>query len=119
MDPELLKAKGVEARNPRKVVAKGYRSRVGKMASLLREPNAEAYGLVFSLTHAEVNELYWGAGRDAYVAESLLVETADSEKTAVLCCNLLVASGEGEKNPEYLSKRVQCMNKLELPARRI
>lgn len=116
MDPELLKEKGVEPRNARKAVARGYRMCVGNMATLLREPNAEAYGLVYSITHDELDKLYWGAGLNAYVAESLLVETDGNEKVAALCCNLLVPPKEEERNPEYLGKLVQCMNKLGLPA---
>jgi len=116
MDPELLKSKGVEPRKPRKSVAKGYRLRVGKMATLLREPNAEAYGMVYALTHDEVNQLYWGAGLDAYVAEALLVETEGQDKVAALCCNLLSPPAEEESNPEYMARLVRCMEKLGLPA---
>ncbi len=112
MDPEILKAKGVEPRNPRKSVAKDYRLRVGKMATLLREANAEAHGIVYELTHDELNTLYWGAGLEAYVAEALEVETEGREKVVVLCCNLLVPPTEDESNPEYQGKLMQCMKKL-------
>ena len=115
MDPEILSAKGVVPRNPRKAVARGYRLCVGKMATLLREANAEAHGIVYELTHDEVNTLYWRAGLEAYVAEALSVETEQGEKVAVLCCNLLEPPGEGESNPEYLGKLMQCMKKLGVP----
>ena len=112
MDPEVLKAKGVEPRNPRKAVAKGYRLRIGNKATLLREANAEAHGIVYELTHDEVNVLYWGAGLEAYVAEALVLETYGGEEVVALCCNLLEPLGEDESNPEYLSKLTQCMKKL-------
>lgn len=112
MDPEVLKAKGVEPRNPCKAVARGYRLRIGKMATLLREANAEAHGIVYQLTHDEVYTLYWGSGLDAYVAEALAVETERGEEVAVLCCNLLEPPGEDESNPEYMDKLIQCMKKL-------
>ena len=114
MDPEVLNAKGVQPRNPRKAAAKGYRLRIGKMATLLREANSEAHGIVYKLTHDEVNALYWGAGLAAYVAEALVVETEDGEKVAALCCNLLEPPGDDESNPEYLSKLTQCMKKLKV-----
>jgi hypothetical protein len=116
MDPELLKAKGVEPRDSRKAVAKGYRLRIGRMATLMRDSKAEAHGLVYALTHDEVNTLYWGAGLNAYVAESLLVVTEENEEIPVICCNLLIPPEEGERNPEYLDKLKQCMSKLGLPA---
>ncbi|MEJ2456350.1 MAG: gamma-glutamylcyclotransferase [Candidatus Thiodiazotropha sp.] len=111
MDPDVLKAKGVIPRNPRKAVAKGHRLRIGNMATLLREPNAEAYGIVYQLTHDEVYRLYWGSGLDAYVAEAIVVETESHDKVVALCCNLLTPPAEGESNPEYLQKLTQCMHK--------
>lgn len=114
MDPELLKAKGVQPRNPRRAVAKGYRLRIGNMATLLREADAEAHGIVYELTHDEVNALYWGEGLDAYVAEALVVETEGGEKVVALCCNLLEPPGDDESNPEYLGKLTQCMKKLKV-----
>ncbi len=112
MDPDVLKTKGVVPRNPRKAVAKGYRLRIGNMATLLREPNAEAHGIVYQLTHAEVHRLYGGSGLDAYVAEPIMVETEGHGKVAALCCNLLIPPAEGESNPEYQLKLTQCIQKL-------
>jgi hypothetical protein len=112
MDSEILKAKGVHPRKPRKAVAKGYRLCVGNKATLLREVNAQAHGIVYELTHDEVSALYWGAGLETYMAEALMVETEGGEKVVVLCCNLLESPGDDESNPEYLGKLTQCMNKL-------
>ena len=114
MDPDVLKAKGVNPRNPRKGVVKGYQLRVGNMATLLKAPTAEAQGIIYALTHDELNRLYWSAGLDAYVAEALLAQTEAHQEIAVLCCNLLVPPEAEEKNPEYLSKLLQCMKKLGL-----
>ncbi len=117
MDPKVLEAKGVVPRNPCKAVAQGYRLRVGKMATLLREPGAQAHGMVYQLTHGEVNRLYWGAGLDVYVAEALLVETETGEVRSVICCNLLTTPADDESNPEYLAKLLDCMKKLGVNAR--
>ena len=114
MDPELLKARGVDPRNPRKATAKGYRLCIGKMATLLRGLESEAQGMVYSLTHDEINKLYSGAGLDMYVAEALVVETDTHEVLPVLCCNLLIPPAEDEANPEYFEKLLGCMNKLGL-----
>jgi hypothetical protein len=114
MDPEVLEAKGVIARNPRKAVARGFRLRVGNLATLLRETDAEAHGLVYQLTHDEVNSLYWAAGLHAYVAEALEVELESGGSIPALCCNLLVPPGEDESNTDYLDKLVRCMKKLGL-----
>ena len=114
MDPEILRAKGVEPRNPRKAVVRGYRLKVGTMATLLRAGKSEAHGIVYALTHAEVKTLYSGGGLEAYVVESLAAETENKENIAVLCCNLMVPPEEGDSNPEYLEKLLQCMKKLDV-----
>jgi len=115
MDPDILRSKGVEPRQPRKAVARGYRLRIGKMATLLRDPAGEAHGIVYALSHEEVNRLYWGAGIDAYVAEAVLLETGDGERLAALCCMLRVPPGAEEANPEYRDKLMACMGRLGLP----
>lgn len=115
MDPELLEAKGVTPRNPRKGVVRGYRLRIGNMATLLREDGAEAHGMLYDLTHAELHSLYRGAGLDAYVAEALLVDCDGEGPVAALCCNLLEPPAEAESNPDYLGKLELCMQRLDLP----
>ena len=111
MDPQILKSKGVEPRNSRIATAYGYKLRVGKYATLLRDEMSAANGIVYSLTHEEIEKLYAGSGLDMYVAEALMVETKDNSHLAVLCCNLLVPPLEGESNQEYFDKLIICMDK--------
>lgn len=116
MDPEILKSVNVEARNPRKAVANGYRLRIGNKATLLRDENGKTHGIVYELTHDEINRLYWGAGLDSYVAEALSVDTDIGERLSVLCCNLLTSPESGESNPEYTERLFLCMKRLGVPA---
>lgn len=115
MDADVLRSKGVEPRDSRQAKAPGYRLRVGNMATLMRDEGAVAHGMLYSLTHAEIDNLYWGAGLDAYVAEALSVETSDGEVVAALCCNLLHPPTADEANPEYLAKLSRTMEMLGLP----
>ena len=138
MDAALLSEKKVEARNPRIAVAPGYRLRLGKMATLLRAPGHLSIGMLYSLTHAELNRLYWGAGLDAYVAEALTVHllgrTSSAsniltewragfpgdnftglDSCAALCCNLLIPPADDESNPVYQEKLVNLMHNLQMP----
>ncbi|MCB1925501.1 MAG: gamma-glutamylcyclotransferase [Gammaproteobacteria bacterium] len=114
MDPEILHAKSVEPHHPRKALARGFRLRVGNMATLLREPGAVAHGMLYDLTHADIDTLYRAAGLDAYVAEAITVETDAGETLAALCCNLLVPPAADESNPAYFAKLVACMTRLGL-----
>ncbi len=51
MDPEILKQRQVEPRNPRIAVADNFRLRIGNRATLIREDGATAHGLLYSLNH--------------------------------------------------------------------
>lgn len=114
MDPEILRSKGVESRIPRKAKAEGYSLRIGNKATLLRDETSEVYGMLYSLTHAEIDSLYRGAGLEEYIAEALIVEV-DKNSVAALCCNLLIPPAKDETNPEYETKLRQVMAFLELP----
>lgn len=124
MDPEILRAKSVEPRNPRLGYAAGYTLRIGNMATLLRDtdPSARAFGLVYALTHAELSMLYDQAGLDMYIAEALLVTlcTADGLDSGTslpsLCCNLLEPPADHESNPAYQARLLQCMLRLGVPS---
>ena len=114
MDPDILLQKGVEPRNPRMGKVENYKLKIGNKATLLRETGAVAHGMVYSLTHAEINSLYWGAGLDEYAAEAMRVK-AGSNDISALCCNLIVPPEENESNQEYQTKLIQVMAKLGIP----
>lgn len=114
MDPEILEQKSVEPRNPRRAVVEGFELRIGNKATLLRAEGKLVHGVVYSLTHAEINTLYWGAGLDEYKSEALLAGI-NGNYIAVLCCNLLNPPAEDESNPEYESKLRASMERLRVP----
>jgi len=109
MDPEILRNKDVNPRNPRVAKVKGYKLRIGKLATLLRDEKSEACGIVYSLTHSEIYKLYVGSGLNEYVSESLIAYTKDSKTLPVLCCNLLTPPQNDEVNLEYENKLINCM----------
>jgi len=115
MDEEILKSKNVEPRNKRVAVVNDYKLRIGKMATLLRAKDAKVYGLVYSLTHDEIDTLYVKSGLTDYIAEALIVELDDKSSIPVLCCNLLNPPSDDENNDEYHQKLKKCMKKYKLP----
>jgi len=117
MDEEILKSKGVEPRDKRKALVNGYELRLGNMATLLRKENAKAYGMVYSLTHEEIDILYKNSGLTQYVNEALMVELEDKSSIVTLCSVLLDEPKVDERNDEYYQKLVSCMKKygLEIP----
>jgi hypothetical protein len=113
MDPEILEQKGVIPRNPQVGIAEGYELRIGNKATLLRSSKKSASGMVYSLTHKEIDSLYWGAGLDEYAAEAIFVKVGN-ETIPALCCNLITPPEEGESNPDYGCKLKIAMNRLGL-----
>jgi len=109
MDEEILKSKNIVGRNKRIGVADGYELRIGNMATLLRKENAKAYGIVYSLTHDEIDILYKKAGLTEYVTEAIIIKLEDGTSIATLCCNLLNPPKDDETNDEYYKKLINCM----------
>lgn len=134
MDPEVLQSKQVLARNPRLALLPNYRLRIGKMATLLRDPGKYSIGMLYSLTHADLNALYWGVGLTAYAAEAVLVnelsrdaaryhrladllprqQTLTLATLPALCCVLIEPPGDDESNQPYQEKLLSAMQKLEV-----
>ena len=115
MDEEILKSKNVVPRNKRIAVANGYELRIGNMATLLRKSNAKAYGIVYSLTHDEIDILYVKSGLSDYVTEALIVELENGSSIVALCSNLLNPPKTEESNNEYHQKLIKCMENYKLP----
>ncbi len=115
MDEDILKSKGVKPREKMLARAKGYKLRIGNMATMLRDENSETYGIVYSLTYEEINKLYRDSGLNDYIAEAIMVETKDKKQIATLSCILLNPPKDDEHNEKYLQSLEKCMKKYELP----
>lgn len=115
MDPEMLKQRGVQARNPRLAVVENYALCLGNRATILRSRGDHAYGVVYSLTHQEIHGLYWGIGLDVYVPEALSVQIINGPCVPAICCLLLEPPKLDEQNPDYIEKLGVTMSELGLP----
>ena len=114
MDEEILKNYNVEPRNKQVAMANGYELRIGKMATLIRKNKAKSHGIMYSLTHDEIDTLYVKSGLTDYVTEALIVELKDGSSVAALCYNLLNPPADDESNDEYYQKLMKCMKSHEI-----
>jgi len=114
MDPEILKLKNVEPRDPQIGYAKHFELRIGNKATLLRAPGMKAHGIVYSLTQGEIDALYKESGLTEYNPEAVMVHIG-SNAIPTLCCNLTVPPEADESNPEYEQKLLAAMERLEVP----
>ena len=116
MDPEILRQKGVDPRNPRVAYANNYKLKIGNKATLLRAVGERAHGIVYSLTHSEIDSLYRGSGLHEYLPEALSIKAGD-ESFPALCCNLIEPPAESESNAEYAGRLKAVMSKLGVPGK--
>jgi len=114
MDDDILKRSGVYPVNPRIAYVKDYVLRIGKKATLLRSRGEKAYGIVYSISHDDIDTLYNKAGLDDYAPEALIANI-NNENIPVLCCNLIIPPEQNESNQEYAQKLKESMHRLGVP----
>src|SRR5712692_4796508 len=100
MDVDLLREKQVTPVNPRPASVDGFSLRIGARATLLPAPETRAYGILISLTHRELSQLYSGPGLEQYRPEAVVARTLEGESVPALCYNLPEAPLPHERNPE-------------------
>ena len=116
MDADLLRTKGAHPINIRSACVPGFALRLGQRATLLRTPDACAYGVVMELTHAEIEQLYSEASVRAYRPEAVTAELTDGSRVAALCFNLREPPSPEEANSEYATKLRELGRRLGLPS---
>ena len=115
MDADLLRESGVAPMSPRRAHVDGYALRIGQRATLVPSAGARAYGMLISLTHAELDRLYGGPGLEQYRPEAVLVHPFDGPPTPALCYNLPAAPPPHEGNPDYAARLRRALQRLGFP----
>ena len=116
MDEELLRSKGVIAANLRLASVTGFRLRIGDRATLVPSEAGRVFGLIASLSHAELERLYSEPSVRAYKPEAVLANLSTGEVLAALCFNLPAPPSANERNVEYASKLRSLAERLNFPA---
>lgn len=116
MDQELLRGKGLEPKNPRVGRVEKYQLAIGNRATLVPNVGSAAYGVVFALTHNELERLYSDESVNMYRPEAVVALLDDGNSVAALCFNLPVAPALGEQNPAYAARLKNLAKLIGLPA---
>jgi hypothetical protein len=116
MDADLLRTKGVNPANIRPAFVPGFALRIGQRATLLRNPNGLAHGILMEITHTEVEQLYSEPSVRAYRPEAVLCELNDGSRVPALCFNLLEPPRAEEANSEYAAKLRDLAARVGLPS---
>jgi hypothetical protein len=115
MDVEVLRQSGVAPMHPRRAHVDGYALRIGQRATLLPLAGGRAYGMLFALTHDELDRLYTAPGLEQYRPEAVLAQPLGGTPVPALCYNLREAPGAHERNPEYSARLQLVLRRLDFP----
>jgi len=115
MDEALLRAKGIPSPNLRIASVPGFQLLIGHRATLVPAPGKSVFGVVASLSHRELEQLYSEPSVQAYKPEAVLAHIQNGERVAVLCFNLLDAPSDDEHNPEYAAILRALAERLQFP----
>jgi hypothetical protein len=116
MDDQLLLSKGVAPSNIRSASLSGFQLRIGKRATLVPAESARVYGIVMSLTQADIQQLYSDPSVQAYRPEAVTIRLSDNTELAALCFNLIEPPAADEHNAEYASRLRSLAERLQFPA---
>ena len=115
VDINALSAAGVAPSNPRRACVDGYALCIGQRATLVRSAGARAYGMLFALTHNELDRLYAAPGLERYRPKAVLAQPLEGTPTPALCYVLPEAPHPDERNPEYAARLQRALSKLGFP----
>ena len=115
MDEDLLRAKGVAPENIRPASLSGYQLRIGDRATLVPAESGLVFGVVVSLSHADLEQLYAEPSVQAYRPEAVLVHLAQGDALPALCFNLPEPPAASEHSAEYASKLRGLARRLKFP----
>lgn len=116
MDSSILVKSQVEPAEPRRGYVEGYALRIGNRATLVPSPGSRAYGMIYALTHDELDKLYNAPGLEDYCPEAVMAITVESESYPALCYNLRETPAPDEGNPEYAASLRDVLGKLGFPS---
>ena len=115
MDIDILREGGVAPINPRRAYVDDFALRIGQRATLLPSAGARAYGMLFAVTHSELDQLYSASGLEQYRPEAVLAQPLEGTPAPALCYNLREAPRPDERNPEYAARLQRALRKLDFP----
>ena len=114
MDEALLREKGITPGNQRVASVENFCLVIGARATLVPCPSRTVHGVIFSLTHNEVDALYSESPVREYRPEAVSA-LSDGKIVPALCFNLPEPPATEARNPEYVSRLRELAQRIGLP----
>jgi hypothetical protein len=115
MDEALLREKGLNPINRRLAAVENFALVITQRATLIPSAGNVVHGIVFSLTHDEIDRLYADTSVSMYRPEAVLAQLADGSTAPCLCFNLPAVHTDEERNLAYATKLRTLATQLNLP----
>ncbi|MEV6282754.1 gamma-glutamylcyclotransferase family protein [Kribbella sp. NPDC051770] len=116
MDPDILINLGVEPRHPRTAAIHDHVLRIGRQATLEPRPDAQAFGMLYSLTQSDMDLLYGQPGLEGYRAEPVLARTLHGDAVPATSYVLSQPPDEDEEpNHDYVKALHTTLTRMGLP----
>jgi hypothetical protein len=115
MDENALREKGFEPDHARRASVDGFSLRLGARATLIPDPARCVHGMLMSLTHRELDQLYAEPSVAAYRPEAVIARFPEGGSVAALCFNLPMVPAGAQFNSDYAAKLQAVARKLGLP----
>ena len=115
MDDALLRERGTNPVDRRMATVQDFSLVIGARATLVPCARRTVHGVLFSLTHTEVDALYSEESVSAYRPEAVLAQLADGSVIPALCFNLPAPPSADERNPQYVSRLRELATRIGLP----
>jgi hypothetical protein len=116
MDERFLREKGFLETNLRPASLPGFSLHIGNRATLVPSQSGTVFGLIGSLSHAELDNLYSDPSVQDYRPEAVLAYLNEDEPLAALCFNLVEPPSLDEHNSDYAAKLRALAESLNFPA---
>ena len=116
MDGNVLKGQSVTALNPRKAYVDDFELCIGRRSTLVPNEGVRSYGVVYALTHEDLDRLYSSPGLREYYPEAVIATTLESKSLPALCYNLRERPGRDEANPEYAEELRAVLARFSFPS---
>lgn len=115
MDDALLREKGANPVNRRRAFVENFSLVIGDRATMVPRRGGTVHGVLFSLTHGEIDALYSEASVSVYRPEAVSAQVEEGGVIPALCFNLPVPPSIDERNPQYVSKLRALAERIGLP----
>lgn len=115
MDADVLRQAGTNPSDFRRAYVSDFAIRIGQRATLVPSPGDRAYGMLISLTHADLERLYGAPGLEGYRPEAVIAHPLEGEAVPALCYNLAQSPEPHERNPEYARRLKNVLEDLGFP----